>query len=364
MKILVVENNNVTFGFRKELVDTLIENGNEIGVVGDFDSITKEEYSSKLKFYKTKTELKSKNIIKNLSLISNYKKIIKEFNPDLLLTFTIKPNIYCNIAKKDCVSIANITGLGNSFNKNGLLKKIVVFLYKKSFKKVDHIMFQNVGGLNVFKENKIPLNCYSIIPGSGVNAEKFILSPLDKHDGVTFLYPSRLIERKGFYVLLSAIPEVLKKHPETHFVFLGRADDRVKKEVAKLDQDEQSHLSFYKFTNDVLEHYQKCDFVVSPSFYNEGISNVLLEGLACGRPIITTNDNCGCKEVLQEGINGFGVKSQDVQDLINVLNKAAELDKKQIEKMGIVGREFVVKNFNRKTTIQIYLDIIDKLIKK
>ena len=362
MKILIVENDSVTFGFRKELIDTLLED-NELGLVGDFNNEITSFYEDKLKLYPVKTELKSKNIFKNAKLKKTYRKIIGEFNPDVLLTFTIKPNIYCNLKKNNCITIANITGLGSAFNKNGLLKSLVVHLYKKSFKNIMYVMFQNEGGLECFKANKITVNNYSIIPGSGINDEKYQLLPLDNHKGVNFLFPSRPIEQKGFYLLLNAIPDVIKNNSDAHFVFLGNLDENARKHIEKLEKDVLDHIKFHPFEKDIVKHYKECDFVVSPSFYNEGISNVLLEALACGRPIITTNDNYGCKEVLQEGVNGFGVKSRNIDSLVNALNKACQTSKDQIEKMGKSGRDFVIKNFNRKTTIQTYLDTIKKCVK-
>ena len=107
--------------------------------------------------------------------------------------------------------------------------------------------------------------------------------------------------------------------------------------------------------------YSQNDFIVSPSFYREGISNVLLESLACGRPIITTIDNPGCKEVLQDNLNGFGVLSNDLDSLVSALEKAACTDKNRIEEMGLSGRKFVELNFDRKIVIQTYLETINKL---
>ena len=105
----------------------------------------------------------------------------------------------------------------------------------------------------------------------------------------------------------------------------------------------------------------KNDFLISPSFYNEGISNVLLESLACGRPIITTNDNHGCMEVIRDGINGFGVESNNLESLYKAIEKAILLSKTEIEKMGIKGRQFVVENFDRNIVINTYLDTIEHL---
>ncbi len=366
MKILFVENNNITLqSFRKELLDRLIEEKYDICLAGEFSNEVVKHYSKDIKVIRLNTNLKSKNVFKNLSLIKKYKRIIKDYNPDVLLTFTIKPNIFCNLSKnKKYISIANITGLGSAFDKNGLLKKYVLHLYRKSFKNVDHIMFQNEGGIKCFKKHKIPVNNYSIIPGSGVNVERFQLFPLDKHDGTTFLYPSRLIETKGFNALIKAIPYVVKEYSRTRFIFLGSETKESKKLIKKEGISSLNNVEFHSFEKDVLHYYKKSDFIISPSFYNEGISNVLLESLACGRPIITTNDNYGCKELLIEGKTGYGVRSNNLEDLIFAIKNAARTSKEKIEEMGKFGREFVANNFNRKTTINIYLKTINELIKR
>lgn len=363
MKILFIENNNITFcSFRKELLDELIGEGYEICLVGDLSESTIKAYEKKVSIIKIKTNLKTKNIFSNYGLIRKYKKIIKTFKPDILLSFTIKPNIYANFYKHNYISIANITGLGSGFNKNGLLKKIIVKLYKRSFKNVNHVMFQNHNGLEQFQKLNIAVNNYSIIPGSGINEDRFLLQELDNHQGINFLFPSRPIEKKGFYLLLKAIPEVLKEYPDCRFTFLGKIDNKAEKAIKSAQEKHNLNSEFISFVDNVEYYYKKADFIVSPSFYNEGISNVLLEALACGRPIITTNDNPGCMEVLQEGINGYGVKSNDLDSLIVALLKAANTPKDKIVEMGKSGREFVIKNFNRKETINIYLDIIKKSI--
>ena len=360
MKILFVENNDITLrSFRKELLDTLIDDGHKVCLVGEFGPKTIEEYNRKTNLILVKTDLKSKSLIKNYILIRTYKNIIESFKPEILLSFTIKPNLYCNLKKHDFFSVANITGLGTSFDKKRLLNSIVLRLYKKSFKNVDFVMFQNKGALEAFNRNNIMINSYAIIPGSGVNEKVFPLQPLDNHDGIRFLYPSRFIKTKGFYLLAEACPQVIEKYPNTHFIFAGYGDKKGINILSFLKKQYPNNISVVTFTENISEIYKKADFIVSPSFYNEGISNVLLESLSMGRPIITTNDNYGCKEVLQEGINGYGVKSNNLESLLAALEKAVLTSKDEIKRMGESGHNFVIKNFNRKTTIETYRKIIN-----
>ena len=362
MKILFVDpHESSLFSFRKELVDTLIEKGYDVVLCIESTQKISDEYSKKAKIIDVPMNLKDKGIITNLKLKNTYKKIIKEEKPNLILSYKIKPNIYCGLYAKNIPIIANITGLGNMFKSKNLLSRLGVLLYRKSFKNVNYIFFQNNDGLAFFKANKIKINNFKIIPGSGVNTSKFLLTPIDKSNNViNFLFASRAIKEKGFNLLISAIPEVIKENQNVHFNFLSAEEDVLSDSDAKRVFEEYSkYVTIIKRSDDMSLIYSQNDFLVSPSFYREGISNVLLESLACGRPIITTNDNPGCMEVLEDGINGFGVVSNDLISLVSVLLKAASTAKEDIEKMGIVGRRFVTENFERRIVIDEYLKTIE-----
>lgn len=358
MRVLFIENNeNSLFSFRKELLDKLIDDGHEIYLATDFGERTINEYKDKIHLIQLKSNLRNINIIKNIFTLNKFKKLIKRINPEVLLTFTIKPNIYSNLKRHNAYSIANITGLGSAFSGNKLITALVVKLYKKSFKNVNHVMFQNKNGLNTFKKYGIPCEHYSIIPGSGVNLNKFKLTELDRHDGCSFLYASRFIKQKGIELLINAIPAVLEKHRDAKFIFAG-SFKKYEKPLSLLSQRFPMNIELLERKNNIEDLYKKIDFLVSPSFYNEGISNVLLESLATGRPIITTNDNYGCKELLIEGKTGFGIQSNDLESLITSLNKACELSKDTIFEMGKYGHDFVSKNYSRKITILEYCNKI------
>ena len=367
MKILFVDpHESSLFSFRKELLDALIEHKHSIILCSEPSDKTTKEYKDRVnKIEPISINLKSKGFISNYKLKKQYKRVIKETNLDLIISYKIKPNIYCGYYAKNIPMIANITGLGNIFKKKGLLSRIGLHLYRKSFKNVNHVFFQNEDGYKFFVEHKIPVNSYSVIPGSGVNLDKFY--PDDKNtkrkdEVVNFLFASRAIKEKGFELLLEAIPEVIKSVSNVHFNCLNAEEDvrdnALFKEVSK---KYSSYITLLERTDDMRSVYLENDFVVSPSYYREGISNVLLESLACARPIITTNDNPGCMELLQDGINGFGVKSKDLNSLVAALIRAASTNKDEIIEMGKRGREFVEKNFDRRIVIDKYLEIINKL---
>lgn len=365
MKVLFVEPyERCLYSFRKELLDYLIAEKHSVVLCCEVTNRTIDEYSNRIKIINTPINLKEKNLFTNFKLLKHYKKIIYKEKPDLILSFSIKPNIFCGFYAKKTTMIANITGLGNTFKKKSCLYSLGLYLYKKSFKNVDYVFCQNKGIIEFFKSNKIKAGEYILINGSGVNTSKFLPTPLKDNDYVSFLYPSRAIKEKGFELVLESMPIVLEKNKNIHFNFLNSEEDiRKNKRAVEIFGKYKDYVSLLPRTNNIEEVYSMNDFTLSPSFYKEGISNVLLESLSCGRPIITTNDNYGCKEVLVEGENGFGVKSKDLDSLVNAILKAANLNKEEIKKLGLFGREFVIKNFERKLVIQEY-DKIIKTIKK
>ncbi|MGD9813457.1 MAG: glycosyltransferase [Bacilli bacterium] len=363
MKILFVEPyESSLFSFRKELLDELIIQKHQVILAIASTKKVQKEYSSKIKIINVHMNLKDKNIFSNLKLKQKYKKIIKSEKPDLIISYTIKPNIYCGFYSKKIPIIANITGLGNMFKSNNMLSKLGILLYRKAFKNVNYVFFQNYDGLKFFEENKIRINNYKIIPGSGVNINRFKPLDLNSNDTINFLFASRALKEKGFHLLIEAIPFVLKVNKNVHFNFLSFDKEMFANiKLKELLEKYHNYITILDRTDDIAKVYSNNDFLISPSFYREGISNVLLESLACGRPIITTKDNPGCKEVLQDGLNGFGIVSNDLNSLVEAIKKAASLPKSKIRELGINGRKFVIENFDRKFVVQYYLDVIDKI---
>lgn len=365
MKILFVEpHESSLFSFRKELLDAIISKKHEVVLCIEKTNKIEQAYGKIIKIVDVPMNLKSTSLVANLKLKAKYKKIIKEEKPDLIISYKIKPNIFCGFYSKKIPMIANITGLGNAFKKKNLLSEIAVFLYKKSFKNVDYVFFQNRSGLDFFNNNKIPINNFSIIPGSGVNTDKFFAKPVDRReDCINFLFASRAIEEKGFNLLVEAIPFILNEFTKVRFNFLSAEEDLfANKEFSLLYEKNKDRINVLKRTDEMQTVYSQNDFLVSPSYYKEGISNVLLESLSCGRPIITTIDNPGCMEVLMDGKNGIGVVSNNLNSLISALKKASSMSKAEIDSMGKIGREFVLKNFNREIVVAKYLDTIDEII--
>lgn len=362
-KILMLGNSKlVIFGFRGELIEKFIFLGYEVyvsfpsGPFGEGEEISKQ-YGCH--FIETEIDRRGKNPFKDLKTIKTYKKIIKDVKPDYVLSYTIKCNIYGGMAAKKykVPFMPNITGIGKGLYEKGLTQKITKFLYKKSLKKAKCVFFQNEHDIDFFKNNKLYKGEYVLLPGSGVNLEKFKYSEMPNDDIVKFTFNGRLMKAKGIEEYLEVAQRVKKEYPNTEFHVCGFCEEDYKSQVEKLNND--GIVIYHGLVDNISEINKMCHCVVLPSFHPEGISNVLLEAAACGRAIITTN-HFGCKETVDDGVTGFLIEPKNVNDLYEKVILFLNLDYKNKIKMGIEGRKKVEKNFDRKIIVDEYVKKLEK----
>lgn len=356
-KILIVS--NVTAGlvsFRSELIETLCEKYEVIIIATDNGRREKLE-SLGAKVIPLDIERHGTNPMKEIKLVSQYKKQMRKIKPFIVLTYTIKPNIYAGMAAAalGIPYVANVTGLGSAVENGGLLQKITIPLYRKGLKKAQKVFFQNNANRDFMVNRKMVRN-YDLIPGSGVNLEKYAVQPYPVGDTIDFVFISRVIKEKGIDQYLDAAKEIRNIHPETRFHICGGCGESYEKILKELNDN--GTIIYHGRIDDISGMHRQCCCTVHPSFYPEGMSNVLLEACACGRPIITT-DRPGCREIVDDGINGFVVKQRDSQDLIRKIEMFLKLTPKQREQMGLNGRIKVEKEFDRKIVIDKYLKEIE-----
>lgn len=310
----------------------------------------------------TSFERKGKNPFKDLELLSFYKKTIKEVKPDVVLTYTIKPNVYGGLACQQLKVpyIANVTGLGSAIENGGLLQLISLNLYKLGLKKADMVFFQNDANRDfMLKRNAVGKN-YDMLPGSGVNLSQYEVSEFPNDETIDFTYVGRLMKEKGFELYAEAAKFISGKYQNTRFHVCGPDEDNYRELVKELS--EKGILIYEGYVDDMKEVYKRVQCTIHPTYYPEGMSNVLLESLACGRPIITT-DRPGCKEIVEDGVNGFVVKQNDLDDLIEKIEKYLSLSNEERKQLGLNGRRKVEKEFDRNIVINKYLDAINKVTK-
>ena len=363
-KVLIIVNHElVVYNFRKELVEELLNEGNEVIICSPNGEKISKLKTMGAKHIDISIEARSTNPFLDIKLYKNYKRIIKEVCPDIVLTYTIKPNIYGGLAaqKLNVPYIANITGLGTAIENKGLLQKIILSFYKKAFKNINTVFFQNKTNMDFFIEKKISnKENYKLLPGSGVNLDKFIPLNYDfeDNDKVVITYLGRIMKNKGMGELLEAIETM--NNERVLFNITGYFEDESYKDKI-IELEEKGLLVYHNQVFDVIPIIKKSQGIINPT-YHEGMSNLLLEAAASARPVLASNIP-GCKEIFDDGISGFAFEPKNVDSLIEAINKFLSLSIDERREMGLNGRTKVEKEFDRKYVIDSYIDEIKKIIK-
>lgn len=354
-KVLFLVNHDVViYNFRLELVEKLLMEGHQVVISSPYGERIDALKSLGCEYYEQPISRHGINPFKELFLIRSYKKLIKKVSPDIVFTYTIKPNIYGAIAcrKMGVPCVANITGLGTAVENSGLMQKITVLLYKYAFSKIKRVFFQNEENQQFFVDQKIALGKHGLLPGSGVNLERFSPLPYPRDDMIEFAFVSRIMKEKGIDQYLEAATHIRKKYPHTVFHVCGFCEQAYEEKLKQLDHE--GVIVYHGMVRDVKSVFAHVQCIVHPTYYPEGLSNVLLESLACARPIITTNRS-GCREIVDDGVNGFIVKQKDSSDLIEKIEKFLLLTWDTKRHMGEAGRAKVEREFDRNIVIDCYL---------
>lgn len=361
-KVLILSNHFITlYNFRKELVKKLIEEGNQV-----FISMPRADENSFFtdmgcKIIETYVDRRGVNPIRDLKLILNYIKIMKKLKPDIIFSYTIKPNIYGCIASNITKSkqISNITGTGATFLKRNIVSFIAKMLYKISLKKSYKVFFQNSGDRDFFIKNKMIKNNYAMLPGSGVNLEQYELCELPAEDEINFIFIGRVMKLKGIDEYLECAKTIKTKYPKTNFYVAGFIEEGKYKEIID-DYNEKGIVNYLGFQKDIKSWIKKCYCTILPSHGGEGVPNVLLESAAMGRICIASKIN-GCRDVIDDGVTGYLFEAGNAKDLIDKVDKFLKLDYKAKKQMGLAGRKKVERKFDRKIVIKTYLKEIKKV---
>ncbi|WP_113074956.1 glycosyltransferase family 4 protein [Petrotoga sp. 9PW.55.5.1] len=365
-KILILTNTiEGLYNFRYELLERLINEEFEI-----YFSIPESKNDTKVKklielgcnYIETNLDRRSINPFKDLNLVKQYEKIVKKIRPNIITSYTIKPNIYGSyVAKKYKIPIIiNVTGLGSGFNNNNT-KWLVERMYKYACKNAYTIFFQNESNYNYFIENKITKKDKSkIIPGSGVNLEKFKPMEKTKEDGIVrFLFMGRIMKEKGIEEYLKAAEYIADKYSNVEFQILGRFEEEKYKEI--ILNNNNSKIKYLGVSYDVRNEIKEIDCIINPT-YHEGMSNVLLEGAAMAKPLLSSNIP-GCREIVDNGVNGYLFEPKMETSLIKTIEKFLSQNESDRIKMGIASRQKVERSFDRNLVIDIYLEEIAKILK-
>lgn len=361
-RVLILSNHFITlYNFRKELIKKLIEEGHEVFISVPMSSENNFFSNLGCKIIETPVDRRGINPIKDLNLIVNYIKIMKRIQPDIIFSYTIKPNIYGSIASNitKYKQVSNITGTGATFLNRNFVSGVAKMLYKISLKRSHKVFFQNTGDKDYFVENDMVKENYSMLPGSGVNLEQYKLNELPLDNQVNFIFIGRVMELKGIDQYLESAKQIKEIFPNTNFYIAGFIEeDRYK---AIIDEyHSKGIVDYIGFQKDISSWIQRCHCTILPSYGGEGVPNVLLESAAMGRACIASKIS-GSQDVIDEGETGFLFEPGNTKELTKKIKKFIELDYKGKKKMGQAGRKKVEREFDRQLVIDAYLTEIQNL---
>ncbi len=314
MKILIISAKNKTvFNFRGDLIRDMIAHGNEVYVTGPNRDFIEDVMALGVKRFIEIPSVKDNTSVKNdLNYLRLLKKAVQNVRPDLVFSYNIKPVIYGSMAAKAGKVphiYAMVTGLGRVYASGGIKTKALRFitkiLYTNAFKACDKVIFQNRDDVDeLVKDGYLPREKTAIVNGSGVNMERFKKTAIPEKP--VFLMVSRIIREKGVLEYCEAARELRKTHSEARCILLGGFDvslGALKKDDIQGYIDDGS-IEFPGEVKDPVKYYEEASVFVLPSYYREGLPRTILEALACGRPVITT-DWPGCREAVADGVNGY-----------------------------------------------------------
>lgn len=366
MKVAIVLNTSWNiYNFRMGLIKSLQQEGHEVVTIAPHDKFSHRLEEAGCQYIPLKMDSRGANPIKDSLLILELYKIYKKVKPDVVLHFTIKPNVYGTIAATllKIPVVNNVCGLGTVFLKKNLVSYIAEFLYKLSFRFPRKIFFQNQYDKDLFLEKKlIDGSNAEVIPGSGIDLERFQPADYKKGTPFTFLMISRLISDKGVLEFVEAVKKLKSQGLEAKFQILGAKDPLHKRGIALEVIDgwiQEELIEYLGTTEDVRPFISNADCVVLPS-YREGTPRTLLEGASLARPLLATNVP-GCVNVVEDQVNGLLCEPRNADDLAEKMKSMALLSEESLLKMSKNSRRKVETEFQESFVIDSYLHAIRDL---
>lgn len=346
MKILIINNQlRGFFGTKRELVKSLIDAGYEVYISSPDSCEVPKELESCIYVGNTINRFGT-NPVKELSSVKALRRQVKEIQPDVILTYTIKPNLYTLLAVGRKVPVLpNVTGLSAFLFRKGLVPRLISKMQTHLFKKAYCVFCQNSSTFDSF--SKLGLDNLVLLPGSGVNLEEAMLQSYPVYDGkIECTFVARIQRDKGFYEFIDAA----KRLPDFNFTVIGASEDQ---EIVKAFKSTENISYLGPLPHDKTLEKIACSHVLILPSYHEGMANVLLEAQALGRPVLTT-DVPGCIDAMVDGETGFTFKAKSADAIVDACVKFSQFDASTWKNMGLKGRRFVEVNFDRKKVIDIY----------
>ncbi len=352
--LFLVNHDVVIYNFRLEIVERFIEDGYEVHISSPYGERIEALKELGVIYHEIKMDRHGMNPKKEWRILKHYKELLKRVKPDICLGFTIKPNIYGAIAarKLHIPFVANITGLGTAVENPGIRQKIMVALYKYAFKDIQRVFYQNEENEKFFMDQGIAKGKGLLLPGSGVNLSRYPYQEYPQDGVIRFAFISRIMKEKGIDQYLDAAVKIREQFgDQVEFNVCGFCEPEYDGRLQ--EEDRRGVVKYHGMIRDVTGFMGQMHCIIHPTYYPEGMSNVLLEACATGRPIITT-DRSGCREVVDDGINGYMIPCQSTEGLIEAIKKFLDISWNDKKNMGIKAREKVEREFDRQIVVKKY----------
>lgn len=358
MNILILANDDLgLYLFRKELIEELLLN-HKVIVSSPFGNKISDLKALGCSYIETSIDRRSVNPLKDIKLFLQYIHLIKRFRPNLVISYTIKPNIYGGFACRllQVPYATNITGLGTALQRKGLLYSLVKSMYKIALKRSGTVFFENTGNMQIMLQEKIITNKQCrLLAGAGVNLEHFYFAPYpDDAAPVRFLFVGRIMKEKGIDELFSAMRRLILEGIPCVLDAIGYYEEDYSQviQTAKME----GWLNYEGYQSDVRPFIKHAHCFVLPSWH-EGMANTNLECAAMGRPLITSRIH-GCMEAVIEGESGFLCDAKNADSLYSAMREFIDLPYPQKASMGAAGRTHMENSFDKK---QVVADTIEAL---
>lgn len=361
-KILIFANDHTTiYNFRRELLRRLVTDGFDVTIALPEDPRNEAFEEMGCTVVKTPISRFGTNPIHEFRTLASYLQVIRSFTPDIILTYTAKPNIYGGMASQlaSVPYLTTITGLGAAFQSDGLLKNLSTLLQRIALRKAQRVFFQNEANLTSFRQLGIVRDNVALLPGSGVNLDLHRLEPYAPDTTpVRFITVSRIRRDKGFDELFEAIQRICATRRDVEFHIVGGYEDATyRDQVAQIEREYPVVVHGTVPQEKVHELIARSHCLIHPS-HHEGMANVLLEASATGVPSIAS-DIPGCREAIDNGSTGFLFAAQDTDALVAAVERFVRLSWKDRRVMGLEARSNVQAHFDRERVVDAYVDEIE-----
>ena len=355
------------WNFRRPVVASLLGAGHEVTLLAPADEWVGPLETMGCRFVALEMDQKGIDPLRDLALIRRLRTAFRQIRPDVILSYTIKNNIYGAFAahSANIPFIPNVSGLGTAFLSGGALQMIAEQLYRRAFASHPIVLFQNDEDRDLFVSRRLVCSTQArLLPGSGIDLDQFAAAeyPGDQASP-TFLMIARLLRDKGVQEFVEAAALVRQRYPDARFQLMGAVDAENRTAIGRPQVDEwiRTHgIEYLGTCEDVRPHIARAHCVVLPS-YREGAPRTLIEAAAMARPLIAT-DVPGCRSVVEHGVTGFLCEARSAESLAHACMHFLDLPRERRLALGQAGREKMQREFDQALVIRAYSDAIRQVV--